>query len=362
MRLTQLRHQLVEQEFDAIVITQPENRRYLSGFTGSDGALIISAEAAYLATDFRYYEQAQRQAPDFILVKIEDEFPPRLAGLIAEIGARRVGFESTHVTVDQHQRWADGLPVSEATSAAAGGFELVSTKGMVEELRAIKDEGELALIRRAVELADAAFAHIVQWLKPGVTEKAVAWELEVFMRTHGADDIAFDLIVGSGPNGAMAHAEPSDRQIRAGEPIVLDLGARVDGYCSDLTRTICLGEPDEMLRCIHALVLEAQEAAEHAMRAGLKGSTVDAIARDLIEAAGHGEHFGHSLGHGVGLAVHEKPRASKTSEDVLQAGMVVTVEPGIYIEGWGGVRIEDLVVVREQGTEILTIASKGLAG
>jgi Xaa-Pro aminopeptidase len=263
-----------------------------------------------------------------------------------------VGFESTHVTVDQHQQWAE----------AAEGFELVPTKGMVEQLRAIKDEGELALIRRAVELSDAAFAHIVQWLRPGVTEKAVAWELEVFMRTHGADDIAFDLIVGFGPNGAMAHAEPSDRPIQEGEPIVLDLGARVDGYCSDLTRTLCLGEPDEMLRRIHATVLEAQEAAEHAMRAGLKGRTVDAIARDLIEAAGYGKHFGHGLGHGVGLAIHESPRAGKTSEDVLQAGMVITVEPGIYIEGWGGVRIEDLVVVREQGIEALTTAPKGLAG
>ncbi len=352
MRLTQLRHKFAEQELDAIVITQPENRRYLSGFTGSDGALIISAEAAYLATDFRYYEQAQRQAPDFTLAKIEDKFPPRLAELVVEMGAQRVGFESTHVTMDQHQRWAE----------VAEGFELVPTKGIVEELRAIKDERELGLIRRAVELSDAAFAHILQWLRPGVTEKEVAWEIEVFMRTHGADGLAFDLIIGSGPNGAMCHAEPGDRQIREGEPIVLDLGARVDGYCSDLTRTICLGEPDEMLRRIHAIVLEAQEAAEHAMRAGLKGRTVDAIARDLIEAAGHGEHFGHGLGHGVGLAIHERPRAGKTSEDALQAEMVVTVEPGIYIEGWGGVRIEDLVVVREQGIEILTTASKGLAG
>lgn len=352
MRLAPLRQKLAEQELEAIVITQPENRRYLSGFTGSDGALIISAEAAYLATDFRYYEQAQRQAPDFTLAKIEDKFPPRLAELIAEIGARRVGFESTHVTVDQHQRWTEAME----------GFELVSTKGMVEELRAIKSEGELALIRRAVELSDAAFVHIVQWLRPGMMEKELAWEIEVFMRTHGADDIAFDLIIGSGPNGAMAHAEPSDRQIREGEPIVLDLGARVGGYCSDLTRTICLGEPNQRLRHIHSIVLEAQEAAEHAMRAGLKGSTVDAIARDLITAAGHREHFGHSLGHGVGLAVHERPRLAKTSGDVLQRGMVVTVEPGIYIEGWGGVRIEDLVVVREQGIELLTTAPKGLTG
>ena len=352
MRLTKLRHKLVEGKLDAIVITQPQNRRYLSGFTGSDGALVVSAEAAYLATDFRYYEQAERQSPNFTLIKIEGKFPPRLAELMAEIGARRVGFESTNVTVDQHQRWGE----------AAEDFELVPTKGMVEGLRAIKDERELALIRRAVELADASLAHVVQWLKPGVTEKAVAWEIETFIRTHGGDDIAFDTIVGSGPNGAMAHAEPGDRRIQEGEPIVLDLGARVEGYCSDLTRTICLGEPDQRFRQIHALVLEAQETAEQAMRAGLKGSTADAIARDLIAAAGHGEQFGHGLGHGVGLAIHERPRLAKTSKDVLQAAMVVTVEPGVYIEGWGGVRIEDTVVVREREVEVLTRASKELRG
>jgi Xaa-Pro aminopeptidase len=263
-----------------------------------------------------------------------------------------VGCESTHVTVDQHQQWTE----------AVESLELVPTKDLVEDLRIVKDAEELAFIRRAVELSDAAFTHITQWLEPGVTESAVAWELEAFMRAHGADDIAFPLIVASGPNAAMPHAHPSDREIREGEPIVMDLGARVGGYCSDLTRTICLGEPDGMLRRIYSIVLGAQEAAEYAMRAGLKGSTVDAITRDLIEAAGHGEHYGHGLGHGVGLAVHEGPRASRTSEDVLQAGMVVTVEPGIYVEGWGGVRIEDLVVVREQGIEILTTAPKGLAG
>ncbi|MEA3345161.1 MAG: Xaa-Pro peptidase family protein [Chloroflexota bacterium] len=358
MRLTQLRQKLAEQELDAILITQPENRRYLSGFTGSDGVLIISAEAAYLATDFRYYEQVERQAPEFTLAKVEGKFPPRLAELISELGAQRVGFESTHVTVDQHQQWA------EAAACALQGecFELVPTKGIVEELRAVKDNGELAAIQQAVKLSDAALAHIVEWLRPEMTEKEVAWELEAFMRTHGAEAVAFNPIVGSGPNGAMAHVEPSDRRIQEGEPIVIDLGARVDGYCSDLTRTICVGEPQERFCQIYAVVLEAQEAAEGAMRAGLKGSTVDAIARDLIETAGYGEHFGHSLGHGVGLAIHEGPRISKTSEDELQAGMVVTIEPGIYIEGWGGVRIEDLAVVEEQGVDVLTTAPKGLTG
>jgi Xaa-Pro aminopeptidase len=351
-QIAQLRQKLVQQNLDAVLVTQPENRRYLSGFTGSAGALIISRETVHLATDFRYYEQSQRQAPEFTLLKIEETLPTCLSKLLAELEARRVGFESAHVTLDQYSQWSDALE----------GIELVPVKDLVEELRIVKDAEELALIRRAVDLSDEAIVHIAQWLKPGVTEAAVAWEVEAFLRTHGADDIAFPVIVGSGPNGAMPHAQPGCRKIQEGEPIVIDLGARVDGYCSDLTRTLCLGEPDATLQSIHGLVLDAQAAAEQAMRQGLKGSTVDAIARNLIEAGGHGEHFGHGLGHGLGLAIHERPRASRTSQDVLQAGMLITVEPGVYLEGWGGVRIEDLVVVQEEGIEVLTKAPKGLAG
>ena len=351
MRLDGLRSKLVDRGIDALIVTQPENRRYLSGFTGSHGVLIISADAAHLATDFRYYEQAELQAPDFTLARIESEFSPLLAELLAEMRVRRAGIESTHVTLDQHASWAE----------AVQGIELVTTKGIVEELRTTKDAEELELIRRAAAVADAAFACIAQWLKPGVSEKAAAWQLEAFVRTHGADGVAFDVIVASGPNAAMPHAEPSDRMIQVGEPVLLDLGARVDGYCSDLTRTICLGDPDGLLLGIHALVVKAQEAAEQAMRAGIEGSAADAVARDLIRDAGYGERFGHGLGHGVGLAVHEGPRASKSSEDVLQAGMVMTVEPGIYIMGWGGVRVENMVVVREHGVEVLSTASKELA-
>jgi len=351
MRLTKLREALTTEGFDAILITQPGNRRYLSGFTGSAGVLLISQDQAILATDFRYYEQVEKQAPDFRLAKITDEFKMLLPELVHQVGAKRVGFESAHLTVDQHQEWQE---VAEC-------FELVPTKELVEGIRAIKDENELSKIRKAIALADEALAHIAGFIEPGMTEKEVAWELEVFMRTHGAEKVAFDLIVASGPNGAMPHATVSERVIRAGEPIVIDLGAMVDGYNSDLTRTICSGRPDDRLKGIYDIVLEAQCTAEQSIRPGMTGKQADGIARQVIEEAGYGENFGHGLGHGVGLAVHEKPGVGRLSEDVLEPGMVFTVEPGIYLPGWGGVRIEDIVVMREDGVEVLTQASKDVS-
>jgi len=215
MRLTKLREALATAGLDAILITQPESRRYLSGFTGSAGVLLISQDQAVLATDFRYYEQVEKQAPDFRLAKIKDKFELLLPELVHQVGARRVGFESAHLTVDQHQEW----------QKVAEDFELVPTKELVEGIRAVKDEDELSKIRKAIALTDEAFAHIVGFIEPGMTEKEAAWELEVFMRTHGAEKLAFDLIVGSGPNGAMPHATVSERVIRAGEPIVMDMGA-----------------------------------------------------------------------------------------------------------------------------------------
>ncbi len=351
MRLAKLREALAIEELDAILITQPENRRYLSGFTGSAGVLLISQNQAIIATDFRYFEQVARQAPDFQLAKVENRFVNLLPQLVEQVGAKRVGFESAHLTFDQHRKWAE----------VAEGFELVPTKDLVEDLRAVKDEDELDAIKKAVALSDAAFAHILGVIEPGMTEKDVAWELESYMRTHGADKVAFDLIVAAGPNGAMPHATVSDRAIRAGEPIVIDLGAALDGYHSDLTRTIYLGEPDERFREIYGLVLGAQLAAEdriEGIKPGMTGKEADAIARRVIEEAGYGEQFGHGLGHGVGLAVHEKPTLGKLSDDVLRPGMVFTVEPGIYIPGWGGVRIEDMVVLREDGVEVLSQATK----
>lgn len=348
-RLARLRQVMAERQLDAMFITQPENRRYLSGFTGSAGYLLISAREALLATDFRYYEQVQRQSPEFALVRITDRFEDVLPQMVERVGAQRIGFESASVTFDQYQSWT-GL---------TGECEWVATKEIVEELRTIKDAAEIAAIRRAVAIADEAIMHLAEVIRPGMTEREAAWELEAYMRTHGADETSFRIIVAAGPNGAMPHAVTSDRPIQAGEPIVMDLGAKVDGYCSDLTRTFCIGEPkdDLYLRVWHT-VLQAQQAAEAGIRAGMSGVAADALARQVIADAGYGDNFGHGLGHGVGLAIHEKPRASRLSEAVLPAGSVLTIEPGIYLPGWGGVRIEDMAVITPDGVDVLTAAPK----
>ncbi len=350
MRLRKLREQLETAELDAMLVTRPENYRYLSGFTGSQAMLAISARQALLATDFRYIEQATKQAPGFEIVRIENSLTSALPDLLERVGGRRVGFESGHVTVAQFQQWLDRCE----------GFEFVAVENAVEHLRAIKEEGELALLREAGALSDAAMAHLTEIIRPGMSEKALAWEVEVFMRTHGADGLAFEPIVASGPNGAMAHHRPSERLIRSGEPVVVDIGARVGGYCSDLTRTLWLGAPDGRFREVCDIVLRAQRAAEVGIRPGMTGKEADGLARAVIEEAGYGEAFGHGLGHGIGLSAHEMPRLGKTSETTLAAGMVVTVEPGIYLSGWGGVRIEDVVVVGPDGVEVLSQARKEL--
>jgi Xaa-Pro aminopeptidase len=344
MRLTRLRTALAENSLDAVLIGQPENRRYLSGFTGSAGWLIISADRALLATDFRYYEQVGQEAPDFQLAKIEMELTKLLPGLLTDLGVRRLGFESQHVTVDQLYTWTE----------ATQGVEWVPLKDTVETIRVVKDDSEIQALRRSAALTDAAFAHALRGIRPGMTEREVAWQIEIAMRTHGASKVAFDLIVAAGPNGALPHAHPGDRVIQAGDPIVVDIGCVVDGYCSDMTRTFCLGQPDPKYLEIYALVLRAQQAAEAGIHAGVSGVDADALARDVIAQAGYGAQFGHGLGHGVGLAVHESPRASRLSKDTLATGMSLTIEPGIYLPGEFGVRIEDAVIVRDKGIENLT--------
>ncbi|MBC7251019.1 MAG: aminopeptidase P family protein [Anaerolineae bacterium] len=350
MRLNKLREKLAADGLDAMLVTRPQNMRYLSGFSGGDGAvLVVTQQAAVAVTGFIYREQMQREAPDWELVEAKGRLFHALPEVTARLGVRRIGFESTYLTVDQHHDLAEALP----------DCQLVPVKGMVEELRAVKSEEEIEAITRAIVLADSAFAHIVKFIRPGMKEREVGWELEKYMRSHGADKVSFDIIVGSGPNGAMPHATQSERVIRAGEPIVMDLGAVVDGYCSDLTRTIVIGEPDDTFRTVYDTVLRAQVHAEAKIMPGMTGEEADGIAREIIVEAGYGEAFGHGLGHGVGLAVHESPRVSyMQGENVLQPGMVFTVEPGIYLPGWGGVRIEDIVVLREDGCQVLTKASK----
>ncbi|MGB5932763.1 MAG: Xaa-Pro peptidase family protein [Anaerolineae bacterium] len=356
-RVEELRRMLNEQGLDGILITQPQNSLYLSGFGPSvqpdeiEGALFITEDDSILMTDFRYLEQAEREARAFRLFKVErgDEgMVKALPGLLEGVGAKRVGFEAEHLTFARYQKWASALE----------GSEWVPTSGLVEEIRAIKDQDEIEAIRKAVALADETYAYLREYIRPGLTEREVAWEAEVYMRQGGAEKIAFDLIIAGGPNGALPHATTTERALREGEPVVIDIGARVESYHSDLTRTLYLGEPDAKFQEVYALVRRAQDSALEGIRGGMKGKEADGLARQVIEEAGYGEDFGHGLGHGVGLAVHEKPRATKRSEEELQPGMTLTVEPGVYITGWGGVRMEDMVVIREEGVEVLSRASK----
>lgn len=352
MRLTRFRELMARRNLDAMLVTQPENRLYLSGFTGSAGVLIVTPEQQAIATDFRYYQQVKTQSPNWELIQVGYDFVGKMLDVLRGLGlgGRSVGFEAGHVSVDQLQSWERALK---------GHVRLINTVHLVEDMRVSKDEEELKAIRRAVDLADEAIAHIYDWMQPGMTELQVAWELETVMRRNGANRVSFDIIVASGPNGALPHLRPTERVIQAGEPVIIDLGCVVDGYCSDVTRTVCLSNPrDDKYEEAWNLVFRAQERAEAGLKAGIRGVDADRLARDLIVEASYGDYFGHGLGHGVGLAIHEDPRLSFTYSDEIPSGTVVTVEPGIYLPGWGGVRIEDMVVVGEDGVEVLTGAAK----
>jgi Xaa-Pro aminopeptidase len=353
-RLADLRAKMAEQKLDGLLVTQSQNQLYLSGFHGGeylDATLLISADHAMVSTDSRYYEDVKQRAKDFTLFEAGYDRNKALGEFGTLAQPKVVGYEMGHLTVATFKDWTK--------AARKAGFKLKPTIGLVEELRVVKDADELAAIKRAVHVADEAMAHFVAVVKPGMTEKVGAWVIEEYMRRHGADKIAFDLIVAGGPNGALPHAIPGDRKFQRGEPIVVDIGCRIENYHSDLTRTICLGQPpDDQFKKVYDAVLKAQRAAEKKIKAGVKGKRADAFARSVIDRAGYGDKFGHGLGHGVGLAVHEGPRASKLSKDVYKPNMTLTIEPGIYIPGWGGVRIEDLVVIQESGVEVLSQATK----
>jgi Xaa-Pro aminopeptidase len=341
---------LAERGLDLLLVTDLTNLRYLTAFTGSNGVAVVGRDVRRFITDFRYVEQAGLEVDGFEL----ERGPQEIAGALREgwpEGELRLGFEDDDVSVRRHRRLREVVPSQ---------IELVPAGGVVEELRAVKDADEVARLRAATALADAVF----DWLRAdglvGRSERAVAVALEHELRRLGAEAPSFPSIVASGERGALPHAQPADVAIARGTLVTLDLGARLDGYCSDCTRTWATGELPDDLAEAYALVLRAQEAALAAVRAGPEGREVDAVARRIIEDAGHGEHFGHGTGHGVGLAVHEAPRLARTAEARLVAGNVVTVEPGVYLPGRGGVRIEDLVVVREDGCEVLTGTTKEL--
>jgi Xaa-Pro aminopeptidase len=352
-RLDRLREELKENELDAILVSSAENRRYLSGFNGSAGYLFISRTEAVLATDFRYIEQAGRQAPGFRIERIPAS-PAWLPELASATGAKRVGFEAQEMTVGAHSAFVKAI--EEASSS--DGMKLIQTSDLVDKMRATKNQEEMALLQRAIEIADEAFEDVSVTIRPGMTEAQVAWELEKAMRERGAESVSFETIVGAGPNGALPHHRADGTVIRDGQPIVIDMGATYDGYCSDLTRTVCVGEPDETFRKVYGTVLRAQLAAEEQVRVGMTGEETDTISRDIIVEAGYGEYFGHSLGHGVGLAVHEYPHVGPRASDVIENGMMFTIEPGIYLPDWGGVRIEDIVVMEGGRARVLSKATK----
>ncbi|HUP28235.1 MAG TPA: Xaa-Pro peptidase family protein [Chloroflexia bacterium] len=357
-RIEKVRAGMEEKGIDAMLVSHPDNRRYLSGFSGHDappldsaGFLLIGPDDICLITDGRYDIQAARELSPELGISVvvrSGKVPPAIAEQIAKRNCKRVGFETAHLI---HTWWHD-------LEQALPDARLIAVEKLVEPLRGVKDEDEMRIIRRAIEISDQAFNIVSRRIKPGMTEKQVASDIEKTMQELGADERAFGTIVAAGPNGAMAHAVPGDRPIQEGEPIVIDMGAKLEGYHSDMTRTICLGEPPDRFREIYNIVLEANLAAERKLKAGVTGIEGDRYSREVIEAAGYGDKFSHSLGHGIGLQVHEPPNLSKIAEDPIPENAVTSVEPGIYIEGWGGVRVEDLVLFHTDGVEVLTKADK----
>lgn len=336
-RVQRLRNSLPP-EIDALLILKPDNRAYITGFTGSAGFVLVGRQLALILTDFRYVEQATAQATDFIVKDYAPSLNDALNQALADANIQKLGFESDFVTFSTYQGFKDKLQV-----------ELVPQTGLVEKLRMVKDDVELSYMQRAADVAEAALEMTLPIIKPGVSEAQVAIELEIAMRRLGAERIAFDIISASGARSSLPHGRASDKVIQSGDFLTLDFGAVYNGYCCDITRTFVVGQPSKEQERIYGIVLEAQRAALAAVKPGVMGKDVDKVARDIITAAGYGERFGHGLGHGVGRAVHEGPGAGSKAEDVLQPGMVITIEPGIYIPEWGGVRIEDMVVVTENG-------------
>ncbi len=351
-RVQRLRELLKEKSLDGLFISTPGNRRYLSGFTGSAGYLMITQQKAYLATDFRYYEQVGQQSPDFELIKVTKPLREWLPELLTGVGT--LGFEAFNLTFSQHQMLKSAMLHMKPVARP----KLVATEDLVEEIRVIKDPREMLILKRAVEIADKAFTDIAAALEPGQTERDIAWRLEKSMREQGAEGNSFDLIVAAGPNAALPHHRPDDTQLKMNETLIIDMGCRLEGYCSDLSRTVWLGKPTDQYRRVYDTVLAAQETAINAVQAGMTGHECDKLARDVIEKAGFGDNFGHGTGHGVGLDIHENPRVSRNQKNVLKDEMAFTIEPGIYLPGWGGVRIEDIVILEKGRSRDLTKAHK----
>jgi len=350
-RLDLLRSKFASLGVDTVWIIQPENRRYLSGFKAADGqldessgCLFITLDQALLLTDSRYTIQAQQEVVGFEVVTHTKGLPE----IFDRLNTRRLGFEGGCLIWDLYQK------LKEKASQHSPPVELIALSNLVEEIRMIKTSEEVELLRRSAQLMGDVLAQVIGELTPGQVEKDIAWKIETRIREQGADGAAFPPIVASGPNGALPHAVPTERRIGEGEPIILDVGAKSDGYCSDMTRTVFLGNPTSDFKEIYKVVREAQLLALESVRPGMKTDEADSIARDVIKNAGFGDFFGHSLGHCIGMAPHERPSVGPLKPEVLKEGMVFTIEPGIYIPGKGGVRLEEMVVLEGDGARVLT--------
>jgi len=351
VRLLRLRNEIFKNDVNALVVCKPQNVRYLSNFSGSTAVMLITKENSFLLVDFRYYKQAKNEVLSSCCeVRLSSDFFNDVKIILNELNLNKVGFESEYLTFEQHKSLSKKLQ----------GVELAPFSHIVEDLRVVKDENEIEKISKAAYISDKVFENTLGLIKLGLTEIDIAAKIEYSIKKMGAEKTAFDTIVASGSNSAMPHAKPTNRKFGKGDFIKIDLGVMFQGYCSDMSRTVVLGKADEKKIEIYNTVLRAQQAVLCKIKKGMKFAEADNLARDIISSAGYGDNFGHNLGHGVGLEIHEAPTLGSKGKGFFESGMVFTIEPGIYIEGFGGVRIEDLAVLRDDSVEILTKSPKEL--
>ena len=348
-RVKNVQEKLSKYNIDALLVTNMFNVRYLANFTGTTGLVVITKDEAYFVTDFRYTEQAAEEAKGFTIVKNEGPIFEEVAKIVQEDKIENLGFEQENITYAVYNQINDIIPC-----------ELVPMTGLVEKLREVKTEDEINIIKEAINITEKAYDYILGFVKPGKTEIEVANELDFYMRNEGATSVSFDTIVASGVRSAMPHGVASDKVIEEGDMVTIDFGCYYKGYVSDMTRTFAVGDPGEQMKEIYEIVYQANKKVNEVAKAGMTGAELDAIARDYIAEKGYGPQFGHTLGHGIGLEVHEGPSLSFRNEDKLVVNNIVTNEPGIYVPGLGGVRIEDDLVIKEDGAEILMTTPKEL--
>ena len=350
-RIEKIRDMMEKKDLDGLLVEKSVNRFYLTGFTGTAGRVLFTPENNYFITDFRYTEQANSQTEGYEIKEINRKVPEKIADILKEDKVEKLGFEAKEVSYHTYKDYKEKFGEN---------VEMISTKDLVQKIRLVKEKSEIEKIKKAIEITDKAFEHILDYIEVGKTEKEIALELEYFMKKQGGEKNAFDFIVASGKRSSMPHGVASDKKIEYGDFVTMDFGTFYQGYCSDMTRTIVVGEASEKQKDIYNKVLEAHNAVIEQIKPGMTGKEADAIARDIITDAGYEDNFGHGLGHGIGVEVHEGPRASYTSDNEIKPGMLVTDEPGIYIADWGGVRIEDDLLITDDGCKPLNNSPKEL--